>query len=479
MKYYFTTILLLILACTNHAQEWSEPVNVSNMEGTDYFPDFCIDGNGVIHCVWAHHYGGEFIKVFYARSEDEGSTWSIPEDVSQNSSLWCLQPHIVANSKNQLFVSYDYDSYSTTQSLIVLKSYDGDTWSEMDTVSVGMPGARKNRLIIDSNDKIYCFWYHDLNYGGIYYRAMYNDQWSEIETPFDNNDFYAASDVCVDSNDNMHLSGLYRQYGQNYDDIRTFYCMFENSSWMNFELFGDDQCIETAIDTDHEQNPHLCWKQYTSTTIPPNDGTIYSGFNGTTWSEPELIVEDPSEQIIIVDENDRANIFDTEKTEDGSMLVHYYRFNGTWQGYIVDESDWYGMNPQIINFSDELYVIYKKPIDDDVNSEIFFTHSDIISSIPESMSEEKNIKLDMYPNPFSQTVTIDIALGVAGKTTIKIYNLKGELLRILMEKDLPSGNYKIVWDGTNSKNTKLPGGLYLVRLQHGKYVMTCSLQFIH
>lgn len=184
MKHLLHILFSLILTYSTTAQEWSEPVNVSNMEGIDYFPDFCIDQDGIIHCVWSHNYGGSLIKVFYSKSEDEGTTWSEAEDISQNIALWCLRPHIVANSENHLFVSYDYDTYSTTQNLVVMKKYDGNAWSDADTVSEGMPGAKKNTLSIDHNDRVYCFWYVGTNTGHFSYRFLENNTWSEIFSPY-------------------------------------------------------------------------------------------------------------------------------------------------------------------------------------------------------------------------------------------------------------------------------------------------------
>ncbi|NCA85838.1 MAG: T9SS type A sorting domain-containing protein [Clostridia bacterium] len=478
MKSFLLISLAFILAFSATAQEWSTPVNVSNMEGQDQMQDFYIDNSNTIHCVWTHMYSPTFSKIYYSKSYDDGSTWSTPVDLSQNNSMWCLRPHIVSNSENHLFVSYDYNSYSTTQSLIVFRTSDGSTWSDMDTVSEGMPGARKNKLIIDMNDRVYCFWYHDLNYGSIFYRILDNQQWSEIDTPFNDNNFYAASDVCTGTDNNIYLSGLFRQYGQNYDAIRTFFCSYKIQIWTDFTIFGDMQCLENAVTIELSNQPRICWRQYTSYTAPPNDGTFYAKHEGNNWSEPELIVEDPSEQIVIVDENNRSNIFDTEKTENGSILVHYYKLNDSWQGYIVAESDWSSMNSCAVNFNKKLYLMYRKPIDQSINSEILFTKSDIVSNVEEPLLKPNKIELKIYPNPFSQTITINFNTASPGKTTLKIYNLKGELLKVLLEKNLLAGSYEVQWDATTKKNVNVKSGLYLVRLQSGKHVVTHSLEYI-
>jgi hypothetical protein len=477
MKGNLILLLLFTLYFTTQAQEWSEPVNVSNMEGTDYFPDFCIDGNGVIHCVWAHHYGGEHIKVFYAKSEDQGATWSEAEDVSQNSSMSCMRPHIVTDNQNRLFVSYDYDSFSTTQSLIGMKIFDGVGWSQMDTVSVGMPGARKNWLVIDGNDQVYCFWYHDMNYGSVYYRIRSLGQWGEIETPFDNNDFYATSDVCVDGDNNVHLSGLYREYGHNYEDVRTFYCKLVGSSWIGFYLFGDDQCIETAIDTDEAQNPHVCWKQYTSNSIPPNDGTVYSGYDGTSWTEPELIVEDPFNQRCQV-VNNKVYIMNLEKDGDLNNVVMYEKDPlGNWIGEVVISAEVIA-HEKFISTALRHHVILYGKIDNN-NLEVFYLDKVIDTATIMNESPKFSINgLKIYPNPFSESTHVIFNVLKPGVADVAVYELSGKRIATLTRNYKIPGEHQVTWDGKDDEGNRVNNGLYLVRLRHGRNILTRSVEYI-
>ncbi|PJF32818.1 MAG: hypothetical protein CUN57_03905, partial [Phototrophicales bacterium] len=61
---------------------------------------------------------------------------------------------------------------------------------------------------------------------------------------------------------------------------------------------------------------------------------MYTFYDGTAWSEPELVVNDPYEQQIAIDHYDRVHIIDREKLETGYKLVHYQKINDLWQGYI-------------------------------------------------------------------------------------------------------------------------------------------------
>nr|NQU88880.1 hypothetical protein [Bacteroidota bacterium] len=207
MKYLKLSFVILTISFTSTAQNWSGPVNVSNMENTDYFPDFCIDNDGIIHCVWTHKNSFTWWEIYYSKSLDNGVTWSNPEDISQNSSEGCIRTHIVSNSKNHLFVSYDCDTENLMPNQVLLKTYDGISWSEADTVSEGVPGAFQNRLTVDNNDRVYCFFYQGTNTGYFYYRYLEENLWSNIFKPYEGNDHLLVLDAIADDINNIHCLG--------------------------------------------------------------------------------------------------------------------------------------------------------------------------------------------------------------------------------------------------------------------------------
>jgi photosystem II stability/assembly factor-like uncharacterized protein len=70
-----------------------------------------------------------------------------------------------------------------------------------------------------------------------------------------------------------------------------------------------------------------------------------------------------------------------------------------------------------------------------------------------------------YPNPFNPLTNIRFDLPATSGVIIKIYNISGEEIGILINSDeLSPGSYELSWDGSN-----LAGGVYLCRLAAGKY----------
>ena len=70
-----------------------------------------------------------------------------------------------------------------------------------------------------------------------------------------------------------------------------------------------------------------------------------------------------------------------------------------------------------------------------------------------------------YPNPFNPTTTISFDLAKAGKVKLNVYNIKGQLVRSLVNEDLYAGSHKVIWNGTDSRNRRVASGIYYYRLE--------------
>jgi flagellar hook assembly protein FlgD len=50
-------------------------------------------------------------------------------------------------------------------------------------------------------------------------------------------------------------------------------------------------------------------------------------------------------------------------------------------------------------------------------------------------------------------------------TELLIYNINGEIVKKLISKELPAGNYLTKWDGTNNSNNVVASGIYFYNLK--------------
>ena len=86
---------------------------------------------------------------------------------------------------------------------------------------------------------------------------------------------------------------------------------------------------------------------------------------------------------------------------------------------------------------------------------------------------KKTLSAINYPNPFNPETNIRIILPYAGKMTLKIYDTKGRLVRILVNNNYYSpGLYVIHWDGKNKNGKEVASGIYYALvLQNGKKIV--------
>ncbi|MFO7659775.1 MAG: carboxypeptidase regulatory-like domain-containing protein, partial [Candidatus Cloacimonadaceae bacterium] len=74
-------------------------------------------------------------------------------------------------------------------------------------------------------------------------------------------------------------------------------------------------------------------------------------------------------------------------------------------------------------------------------------------------------KVSNYPNPFNPNTTISLALAKDSNVTVKIYNVKGQVIKNLLDSKVKAGSHTLQWDGTDDNGSPVSSGIYMVKLQ--------------
>lgn len=86
--------------------------------------------------------------------------------------------------------------------------------------------------------------------------------------------------------------------------------------------------------------------------------------------------------------------------------------------------------------------------------------------------------LQNYPNPFNASTKISYRLTEAAATSLEIFNLRGELVRSLVNEVQSPGSYQVDWDGTDSEGREVSSGLYFYRLTSGEVSQTQKMSLL-
>ncbi len=70
-----------------------------------------------------------------------------------------------------------------------------------------------------------------------------------------------------------------------------------------------------------------------------------------------------------------------------------------------------------------------------------------------------------YPNPFNPETRIRFGLPASSQMSLKIFNVQGQLVRILSNETRSAGFHELVWDGTNEQGQQVSSGVYFYMLQ--------------
>lgn len=74
-----------------------------------------------------------------------------------------------------------------------------------------------------------------------------------------------------------------------------------------------------------------------------------------------------------------------------------------------------------------------------------------------------------YPNPFNPTTEIRYTLSSAAWVELKIYDLRGKMIRQLTAELQAPGAYTVTWNGSNAQGRLAESGVYILELKTGQH----------
>lgn len=77
-----------------------------------------------------------------------------------------------------------------------------------------------------------------------------------------------------------------------------------------------------------------------------------------------------------------------------------------------------------------------------------------------------------FPNPFNPSTQISFELASPGAVNLEIYNQKGQLVKTLLDAELPAGAHTTEWNGLDANNSPVSSGVYFYRMRSGKFSST-------
>ena len=481
-----------------------------------------VNNNG--HVFVAGGYNG--VNTVY-RSTNNGVTWiqkgsGLPQ---------CRYNSIYCSTTNELFVCSDsglYKSANNGDSWIRINSEEyvysfvkkqsgeyyvsalrkgvfrsinnGLTWSGANN---GLSSSVCPMVSISGNGNLYT----GCMFGGLYRSTNGGSSWVKIWDAYNSENVYP---VFQTSNGYIFAgidSGLYRSTNNGANWSKVSYLQYLNTYYINSNgyifLGAGSLYYGMYRSTDNGNTWHNVWFGGSVNCFAVNSfGTIFAGTSGgiyrstndgSSWAEFGNLNEQVNSLVIVSNSTmfagtrhnglfkstDFGNtwnniwsqfdeIIDLEYNQTGylfAVITYAGVYRSTNQGI-----NWTSFNTGLFNplvFSIELnsngYLFagtYGAGVYKTINSTIGV--ETISNEIPKEYSLSQN-----YPNPFNPITKIKFSLPKSSYVFLKVFDVSGKEIEILVNKNLSAGIYETEWDGSNYSS-----GVYFYRLKTGDYIVT-------
>jgi hypothetical protein len=206
--------------------------------------------------------------------------------------------------------------------------------------------------------------------------------------------------------------------------------------------------------------------------------------NGKTQFFSGITVDDfGGVNIIFYDDrnttNDSSGVFLARSTDAGNSWAEYeisdhnfkpIAIGGLGQGYMGDNIDITSIGnklfPVWMDNSTGLYQIWSVPIE--ILSVGVDEENDTFSPVEFELKQN-------YPNPFNPTTNIEFNLPQNSDVTLKIYDLTGREIIVLIDEPKNAGNHKIRFDAASYK---LSSGVYFYTLTANGFTQTKPMMLL-
>ncbi|RME74601.1 MAG: hypothetical protein D6785_15685, partial [Planctomycetota bacterium] len=269
---------------TDQGKTWSPPVDISSTSGNSEKPMILAGDNGVLSVVWQEEVSGSW-EIYYARSTTGGDSWSTPVNLSQNAGI-SYTPSLTQIG-NTVYAAWA-DNTSGTWEIYWSKSVDGGiTWTTPASPFNTGTASLYPCLAADSQGSLHLVWQEDLSGNREIYYARSSDGGASWTSPVNLSNTSEDSwlpRLAVGGQDKLCL--VWQEYENTNSEVYYLESTDRGLSWKGMtnvsNSAGNSESPVVAVDK--RGYPHVAWADDSS----GNWEIIY-----TRWQQPvDLLSQD-------------------------------------------------------------------------------------------------------------------------------------------------------------------------------------------
>jgi photosystem II stability/assembly factor-like uncharacterized protein len=380
--------------------------------------DICFDNEGTIYTAnWSNG---------FQKSTDNGKTWSVINNGLTNS--YCYS--IIADDNGFLIGGTDQGSFRSTDK--------GASWHQ-----ITIPGNDyAYYLRKDRKNRIYA-----LTYGtGLYRTSDLGNSWVKLDDGWISGYVFG---FLIDDEENIYAGTRRGAIYKSTDD---------GNSWSEVYRSTNQNAVVNRIS--------ISPKGYIFATCS-NEGILRSKDGGSSWTLINNGITFQNTRSLGITQN--GEIF----VGYAAGKIYYSQDHGeSWQDY-TSNLDLVVVRHFLFDKDDNLYLA--------TDESVWRINPDSVTTIVKSEDKVYQFALmQNYPNPFNPVTKIKYAVpsslssqertGVRSFVTLKVYDIIGKEVTVLVNKEQEAGEYEVEWNASN-----IPSGVYFYTLRAGELAQTRKL----
>ena len=517
---------LYSVVSTDQGENWSTEVKITE---NGSHPDIAYGNDGYVYCVHEKT-GGTDKEIAFIRSSDYGASWELGTgeyltwDSYDNSYPKVAALHTLPADGAHVWVAYNHD-WSTAKGDDTLE-YHGTVayfWCCPDSYGDDMFSVRFTPAWGYTLKSAQLMFYQSGSTGSNGVRVyVWNSDGQLPTTKVDSVDidygciqWYPTWTTVDFSSKNITLSPV--------SDFHIGYRSLCNDTIAIISDEGEDPAGSECRTSEHWSGGWgtMCddhgwgYNFFIRAVVEPAGTGIglryaYSTNSGVDWSKDHILADDPDYDVIACDlwvkPDETYNWINICYLEYGWIFVPPYTYievSNVYRGYTqpLYPTSW---DPTRISdhraamsedgrevcqgayTGNQVCVFYAgKPYPGNFEN-LYFDNGAWTDAEDEVRGEEATPEFSLsanYPNPFNPVTRIQYTVGtqkaVHGSqfmvpspvhTTLKIYNVLGQLVRTLVDKQQEAGTYEVIWNGKDENANEVSSGIYFYRLKAGDFV---------
>ncbi len=471
------------LSMTLSDSGWTEQKIVNRLDSiSDQQPHIAIDNLNYPWVVWRD---GAFYDLSYTKWN--GINWDEETGIMPYAGPTRFKPRMIFDNQDCAWVIYAKNYPNNTEDIFFTRKISTGWIPEEQINDYDSTELDFSPRIAYNGGQMWCVWYGgrtDTSQYHIYVSRWNGTSWdpeTDISFPISPNDYglHWHCDIVVDNVGHPHVV-----WGETWFTGRIYYRTYNGQAWLSPVILNNPDSIRCAgwpdlsITIDNNDNIHVSWVgKVVGDTF--ND-IFYNEYNGYQWSTP-----------VRINQRDRYNDrwSDLIATSPNNVWATWEKQISFWEAYIYashfDGNSWSEAERldnrnisycnggcEMAKSNNNLWAIWD-------GFTVGIDHTDIYYSrhLNSSVNEQSELKTLHNPqlfisrNPFNENVIFSYSKNSSGSSELLIYDIKGRLIRTLVNQKENAGHYNVYWDGKDKVDKEIPEGIYFVLLKTEKKEM--------